>query len=191
MAHEDKSPTGISAGKASPPNQRGKLTANNQHQRKEQNTNAEKKNGTISSETGKGSTPSTGTSSAQNGTETTQGGDTISSIKVPRQPLWTKPNAIPTFQVNDGSKIEIVTVEDEQRHSMVRNSFEKSSIEAGVSGGYAGVGVGVTGGFSSDSQEGKSDENKATTTKMVGKYMVSAVLLPFSPSTLSEQSHNH
>lgn len=148
---------------AKPAKQQGKLNA------KEQVTNAQKKNGTISSETGKGSAPSTETPSTQTGKEKIQGVDTSPSTSVPRQPLWTKPNAIPTFRVNDGSKIEIVTVKDEQSHSMVRNSFEKSSIEAGVSGGYAGVGVGVTGGFSSDSQKGKSDEDKATETKMVGK----------------------
>jgi hypothetical protein len=104
--------------------------------------------------------------------KTTQGGATTSSATELRQPSWSKPNAIPNHRVNDGSKIEIVTVEDEQRDSMVRNSFEKSSIEAGVSGGYAGVGVGVTVGSSSDSQKGELKEKKSTTTKMIGKYMV-------------------
>ncbi|KAK8103221.1 hypothetical protein PG984_016367 [Apiospora sp. TS-2023a] len=180
----DTSPTKISTEMANATKQQGKINANNQHHRKEQNTNAQKKNGTISPETGKGSAPSTETPSTQTGKEKTQGGGTSSSTSVPRQPLWTKPNAIPTFRVNDGSKIEIVTVEDEQRHSMVRNSFEKSSLEVGVSGGYAGVGVGVTGGFSSDSQKGNSKEDKATTTTMVGKYMLPRVTLTLRPEDL-------
>ncbi|KAK7973445.1 hypothetical protein PG988_007579 [Apiospora saccharicola] len=189
-AETDTPSTNTSTQTVNPTKQQGKPNANNQNHRKEQNTNAQTNNGNVSSETGKSSTPSTETPSTQAGKEKnpgkekTQGGDTSSTPSVPRQPLWTKPNAIPTFRVNDGSKIEIVTVEDEQRHSMVRNSFEKSSIEAGVSGGYAGVGVGVTGGFSSDSQKANSKEGKATTTKMVGKYMLPRVTLTLRPEDL-------
>ncbi|KAI0392574.1 hypothetical protein F5Y17DRAFT_459707 [Xylariaceae sp. FL0594] len=73
---------------------------------------------------------------------------------------WSKPNAIPTFQVNDGTKIDIVTVEDETKQSFVLKSFEKSSTEATVSGGYGGVGVGISGGFASESQKGSSKETK-------------------------------
>ncbi|KAK0660881.1 hypothetical protein QBC41DRAFT_383282 [Cercophora samala] len=95
-----------------------------------------------------------------------------------------KPNAIPSYMVNDGTKIDIVTVEDETRHSFIRNNFEKSSTETTVSGGYGGLGVGVSGGMSSESQRGHRDEQKKFTSKMIGNYMIPRVTLMLKPEDL-------
>ncbi|OLN95525.1 hypothetical protein CCHL11_05146 [Colletotrichum chlorophyti] len=84
---------------------------------------------------------------------------------------WKKPNAIPNYRVTDGTKIDIITVEDETRHSMVLNNFAKSSTEKTPCGGYGGFGVAASGGISSESQQSKVDEGKQFSSKMIGKYM--------------------
>lgn len=84
-----------------------------------------------------------------------------------------KPEAIPTFLVEDGTKIDVQTVDTETRQSLVENNFDKMSAELKVTAGYAGVGVGVEAARSTDQQEGHLTETKSYKQKMIGKYMVS------------------
>lgn len=79
---------------------------------------------------------------------------------------------MPNYFVNDGTKIDIIVVEDDMRSSMVRNNFEKSSVDAKTGGGYAGLGIGMTAGLSREIQMGEKKEKKTFATKMIGQYMV-------------------
>lgn len=74
--------------------------------------------------------------------------------------------------MNDGTKIDIIVVEDDMRSSMVRNNFEKSSVDAKTGGGYAGLGIGMTAGSSREIQKGTKREEKKFAQKMIGQYMV-------------------
>ncbi|KAF6839358.1 hypothetical protein CPLU01_01778 [Colletotrichum plurivorum] len=94
------------------------------------------------------------------------------------------PNAIPNYFVNDGSKIDIIVVEDDMRSSMVRNNFEKSSVDAKTGGGYAGLGIGVTAGSSREIQKGMKKEKKKFAQKMIGQYMLPRVTLILNPDDL-------
>ncbi|KAF6796484.1 hypothetical protein CSOJ01_13144 [Colletotrichum sojae] len=94
------------------------------------------------------------------------------------------PDAIPNYFVNDGSKIDIIVVEDDMRSSMVRNNFEKSSVDAKTGGGYAGLGIGVTAGSSREIQRGTKKEKKKFAQKMIGQYMLPRVTLILNPDDL-------
>ncbi|MCJ1388515.1 hypothetical protein MMC18_001362 [Xylographa bjoerkii] len=54
-----------------------------------------------------------------------------------------KPNAMPSFTVNDESRVEITLVSSELQESMAKNNFTATSFEAGGSGTFKGVEVGV------------------------------------------------
>ncbi|OHE97201.1 hypothetical protein CORC01_07455 [Colletotrichum orchidophilum] len=86
-------------------------------------------------------------------------------------------DAIPNYGVTDGSKIDVVTVESDIRHSLVRNSFDKSSMDSKIAIGYSGLGVNMSVGSSLDSQRGKSSENKKSIKNMIGRYKLPRVTL--------------
>ncbi|WJG37039.1 uncharacterized protein FOBCDRAFT_253744 [Fusarium oxysporum Fo47] len=61
-------------------------------------------------------------------------------------PIPAKLGAIPSYAINDRSKIEITMVSNEFQESMARNNFGESSVEGSASGGWGRYLVGVTGG---------------------------------------------
>ncbi|OBR07236.1 hypothetical protein CH63R_08757 [Colletotrichum higginsianum IMI 349063] len=81
-------------------------------------------------------------------------------------------DAIPNYGVTDGSKIDVVIVESDMRNSLVRNNFEKSSMDSKIAMGYSGLGVAIGTGTSSDAQNSQSSERNRSTKRMIGKYMV-------------------
>ncbi|KAF9880810.1 hypothetical protein CkaCkLH20_01852 [Colletotrichum karsti] len=93
-------------------------------------------------------------------------------------------DAIPDFCVNDGTKIDVIVAEDDIRDSMVRNSFAKSSVDAKVGGGYAGIGIGLATGTNTQLQNGGSDEHKRSAQKMIGQYKLPRATLFLAPDDL-------
>ncbi|GIK01956.1 hypothetical protein Aspvir_005997 [Aspergillus viridinutans] len=71
-----------------------------------------------------------------------------------------KANALPSFVVNDESKIAVSLVSHELQESMARNSFSSTSFESEASGGFKGFSVGVTGGNKSSTTEGGGPRRK-------------------------------
>ncbi|TIC92698.1 hypothetical protein CH35J_010230 [Colletotrichum higginsianum] len=86
-------------------------------------------------------------------------------------------DAIPNYGVTDGSKIDVVIVESDMRNSLVRNNFEKSSMDSKIAMGYSGLGVAIGTGTSSDAQNSQSSERNRSTKRMIGKYMLPRVTL--------------
>ncbi|KAK1700797.1 hypothetical protein BDP55DRAFT_644197 [Colletotrichum godetiae] len=86
-------------------------------------------------------------------------------------------DAIPNYGVTDGTQIDVVTAETDIRNSLVRNNFEKSSIDSKMAIGYAGVGVSVAATSSTESQSAQSAKNKSSTKENIGKYKIPRVTL--------------
>ncbi|KAA8897742.1 hypothetical protein FN846DRAFT_816632 [Sphaerosporella brunnea] len=78
-----------------------------------------------------------------------------------------KPNAIPSFVLNDKSSVNVVSVTHEFQESMASNHFDSTSVEASVSGGASGWSVGGTGGVKFEN----SGSNKRTK-KEYGKVLM-------------------
>ncbi|OIW28572.1 hypothetical protein CONLIGDRAFT_617447 [Coniochaeta ligniaria NRRL 30616] len=95
-----------------------------------------------------------------------------------------KLGAIPSYVVNDQSKIQITTVSSEFQESMAKNHFDSTSVEASVSGGYAGFSVGVTGGYASENSSKNVNTNKTFSKRMIGNYMFPRVSVFLRPEDL-------
>ncbi|KAK1491742.1 hypothetical protein CABS01_12066 [Colletotrichum abscissum] len=78
--------------------------------------------------------------------------------------------AIPNYGVTDGSKIDVVTTESGIKHSLVRNSFDKSSMDNKLALGYSGIGINVASGKSFDSQGEQSSGSNRSVKSMIGIY---------------------
>ncbi|KAK1479829.1 hypothetical protein CCUS01_00383 [Colletotrichum cuscutae] len=78
--------------------------------------------------------------------------------------------AIPNYGVTDGSKIDVVTTESGIKHSLVRNSFDKSSMDNKIALGYSGIGINVASGKSFDSQGEQSSGSNRSVKSMIGIY---------------------
>ncbi|KAL2879495.1 hypothetical protein SGCOL_005102 [Colletotrichum sp. CLE4] len=87
-------------------------------------------------------------------------------------------DAIPNYGVTDGTQIDVVTAETDIRNSLVRNNFEKSSIDSKMAIGYAGVGVSVAATSSTESQSAQSAKNKSSTKENIGKYKLTTSKIP-------------
>ncbi|KAH6640375.1 hypothetical protein F5144DRAFT_589863 [Chaetomium tenue] len=99
-------------------------------------------------------------------------------------PIPAKLGAVPSYVINDRSRIEITTVMSEFQESMAKNHFSSTSVEASVSGGYAGFSVGVTGGVASESSSGQSSSNKTYSKRMIASYMFPRVSVFLRPEDL-------
>ncbi|EAQ85299.1 hypothetical protein CHGG_09313 [Chaetomium globosum CBS 148.51] len=99
-------------------------------------------------------------------------------------PIPAKLGAVPSYVVNDRSRIEVTTVMSEFQESMAKNHFSSTSVEASVSGGYAGFSVGVTGGVASESSSGQSSSNKTYSKRMIASYMFPRVSVFLRPEDL-------
>ncbi|KAJ5885448.1 hypothetical protein N7495_009958 [Penicillium taxi] len=98
--------------------------------------------------------------------------------------LPAKVGAIPSFQINDRSKIEVVSLVHQFQESMATNHFSKSSLEVGVSGGYAGNSVGVTAGVASSSSDSQKRTEKVTHKRMLASYKFPRVTVYLHPDDL-------
>ncbi|KAI3530605.1 hypothetical protein CSPX01_14714 [Colletotrichum filicis] len=85
--------------------------------------------------------------------------------------------AIPNYGVTDGSKIDVVTTESGIKHSLVRNSFDKSSMDNKIALGYSGIGINVASGKSFDSQGEQSSGSNRSVKSMIGIYKLPRVTL--------------
>lgn len=95
-----------------------------------------------------------------------------------------KPGVLPSFLVNDNSKIEVSVVSHEFQKSMAENHFSASSVEASVSGGYGGISAGVSGGYASESASGKSSSDKSYSKTMVATYKFPRVTMFLRPEDM-------
>ncbi|KAK0624297.1 hypothetical protein B0T14DRAFT_545337 [Immersiella caudata] len=95
-----------------------------------------------------------------------------------------KLGAVPSYVVNDSSRIEVSLVESEFQESMARNHFSSSSFEASASGAFKGVSAGVSGGTSSASSSGLQQGKAAYSKQMIGKYMFPRVNVFLRPEDM-------
>ncbi|KAJ0374397.1 hypothetical protein COL26b_007309 [Colletotrichum chrysophilum] len=78
--------------------------------------------------------------------------------------------AIPNYCVNDGSKIDVIDVEEGVRESMVQNSFAKSSVDAKLNGGYSKVSIGMSANTLLQMQKGQEKGKTKSNKTLVGQY---------------------
>ncbi|KAK1580373.1 uncharacterized protein LY79DRAFT_661175 [Colletotrichum navitas] len=86
--------------------------------------------------------------------------------------------AIPNYGVTDGSQIDGVVVESDIRHSLIRNHFEKSSMNSKIAVGYSGLSVALSAGANSEAERSLSSEQNMPIKRMIGKYMLVYSTLP-------------
>ncbi|KLP01968.1 uncharacterized protein Y057_7813 [Fusarium fujikuroi] len=99
-------------------------------------------------------------------------------------PIPAKLGAIPSYAINDRSRIEITMVSNEFQESMARNHFSASSVEASASGGWSGYSVGVTGGAAQENTSGGTKTKKGYAKRMIGSYMFPRVDVFLRPEDL-------
>ncbi|KAF2839889.1 hypothetical protein M501DRAFT_1015973 [Patellaria atrata CBS 101060] len=85
-----------------------------------------------------------------------------------KKKIWPR---IPTFVVNDDSKVEITLVSHEFEHSLAKNDFSNSSTEGSMSGGYAGFAVSVSAGYAKSKSESSVNTTNNFKKTMVAKYL--------------------
>ncbi|KAF5020573.1 hypothetical protein F66182_7405 [Fusarium sp. NRRL 66182] len=78
---------------------------------------------------------------------------------------------IPSFRVNDDSRIEVTAHRDELTVAMARSDFSQQSTEASVSGGAYGVELGVSAGFGTSSSRTNQSLNDSNSSTLVARYM--------------------
>ncbi|KAH7154579.1 hypothetical protein DER46DRAFT_578414 [Fusarium sp. MPI-SDFR-AT-0072] len=99
-------------------------------------------------------------------------------------PIPAKLGAIPSYAINDRSRIEITMVSNEFQESMARNHFGASSVEGSASGGWGGYSVGVTGGAAKEDASGGNKTKKTFAKRMIGSYMFPRVDVFLRPEDL-------
>ncbi|KAI7762618.1 hypothetical protein LZL87_008964 [Fusarium oxysporum] len=99
-------------------------------------------------------------------------------------PIPAKLGAIPSYAINDRSRIEITMVSNEFQESMARNRFGASSVEGSASGGWGGYSVGVTGGAAKEDASGGNKTKKTFAKRMIGSYMFPRVDVFLRPEDL-------
>ncbi|KAJ4039968.1 hypothetical protein NW753_010999 [Fusarium oxysporum] len=99
-------------------------------------------------------------------------------------PIPAKFGAIPSYAINDRSRIEITMASNEFQESMARNHFGASSVEGSASGGWGGYSVGVTGGAAKEDTSGGNKTKKSYAKRMIGSYMFPRVDVFLRPEDL-------
>ncbi|KAJ4081819.1 hypothetical protein NW761_010364 [Fusarium oxysporum] len=99
-------------------------------------------------------------------------------------PIPAKLGPIPSYAINDRSRIEITMVSNEFQESMARNHFGASSVEGSASGGWGGYSVGVTGGAAKEDTSGGNKTKKSYAKRMIGSYMFPRVDVFLRPEDL-------
>ncbi|RBA22467.1 hypothetical protein FPRO05_00814 [Fusarium proliferatum] len=99
-------------------------------------------------------------------------------------PIPTKLGAIPSYAINDRSRIEITMVSNEFQESMARNHFGASAVEGSASGGWSGYSVGVTGGAAKEDASSGKKTKKGYAKRMIGSYMFPRVDVFLRPEDL-------
>ncbi|KAI8287042.1 hypothetical protein K4K59_006951 [Colletotrichum sp. SAR11_240] len=92
--------------------------------------------------------------------------------------------AIPNYCVNDGSKIDVIDVEEGVRESMVQNSFAKSSVDAKLNGGYSKVSIGMSANTLLQMQKGQEKGKTKSNKTLVGQYKLPRATLFLTPDDL-------
>ncbi|KAK2729527.1 hypothetical protein CKAH01_02501 [Colletotrichum kahawae] len=92
--------------------------------------------------------------------------------------------AIPNFCVNDGSKIDVIDVEEGVGESMVQNSFAKSSVDAKLNGGYSKVSIGMSANTLLQMQKGQEKGKTKSNKTLVGQYKLPRATLFLTPDDL-------
>ncbi|KAK4870832.1 hypothetical protein LT330_000069 [Penicillium expansum] len=104
--------------------------------------------------------------------------------KVMTSDLPKKANALPSFVVNDESKITVSLVSHELQESMARNSFSSTSFEGEVSGGFKGVSVGVTAGTKSSTTKGEAKSETIYEKKLIAEFKFPRATIFLRPEDL-------
>jgi hypothetical protein len=93
-----------------------------------------------------------------------------------------KANAIPTYRVQDGSKIGMNSVDTASQESFVRNNFTDNSLDWKLASGFGGIGIAASGSHSWGDQHEGGESEKKLTRKIIGKYMVRMLSSCSAPS---------
>lgn len=90
------------------------------------------------------------------------------SIRRAPKPVTT---IMPSFQVNDDSRIEVTVSSHEFETSMAKNDFSSSETEGSLSAGYGGFAANVTAGHSKNTSQGSVDTKNDYNKTMIAKYL--------------------
>ncbi|KAK6541560.1 hypothetical protein TWF694_007365 [Orbilia ellipsospora] len=114
--------------------------------------------------------------------ESSADGDADGKSKLPKTSK--REMVMPSFQVNDDSRIEVIISEHEFETSMAKNDFSSKSTEASMTGGYAGFSASVSAGHS----QAKSKSTKTTETNykktIISKYLFPRATVHLHPDDL-------
>ncbi|TGJ82963.1 hypothetical protein E0Z10_g5810 [Xylaria hypoxylon] len=145
------------------------------------------------SDTGSSSLTGSSTDLTKGGGVTIATSDNLVTSEVPTPALTaediasvipTKLGAVPSYAINDQSEIKITTITSQFQESMAKNHFDSTSVEASVSGGYAGYSAGAVGGLATDNSNKQAQTNKSFSKRMVGSYMFPRVSVFLRPEDL-------
>ncbi|KAF1836077.1 hypothetical protein BDW02DRAFT_485813, partial [Decorospora gaudefroyi] len=81
-----------------------------------------------------------------------------------------KISSFPSFVVNDASKVSVSLVSHALQESMARNSFTATSFEGEVSGGFKGIGVGLSGGASDTKHDAEGSVTTTSEKKIIADF---------------------
>ncbi|XEV01095.1 hypothetical protein FSHL1_006382 [Fusarium sambucinum] len=103
------------------------------------------------------------------------------SEPVPGKAVYT---VLPSFQVNDDSRIEITVSSHEFETSMARNDFSNHSTEGSMSGGFGGFSASVSAGYSKETSKSTKDTTNTYKKTMIAKYLLPRADILLHPTDL-------
>ncbi|CAF3480417.1 unnamed protein product [Fusarium graminearum] len=91
---------------------------------------------------------------------------------------------LPSFQVNDDSRIDITVSSHEFETSMARNDFSSNSTEGSVSGGFGGFAATVSAGYSKETSSASKNTTNTYKKTMIAKYLLPRADILLHPAYL-------
>ncbi|OBS29591.1 hypothetical protein FPOA_03528 [Fusarium poae] len=111
--------------------------------------------------------------------------ETKASIaKVEQPPGKDVYTVLPSFQVNDDSRIEITVSSHEFETSMARNDFSNHSTEGSMSGGFGGFSASVSAGYSKETSTATKNTTNTYKKTMIAKYLLPRADILLHPTDL-------
>ncbi|KAM7211203.1 hypothetical protein V8F06_013413 [Rhypophila decipiens] len=118
-------------------------------------------------------------------TATTTSATTSATTPLPiRRAVKEIASVLPSFQVNDDSRVEVIVSSHEFETSMARNDFSSTSTEASMSGGFGGFAASVTVGRESQKSSGSKITDNSYEKTMFAKYMIPRTDIYLPPDDL-------
>ncbi|KAK6508955.1 hypothetical protein TWF481_003723 [Arthrobotrys musiformis] len=135
-------------------------------------------------QTGNPSEGGVGVQAQSNTQEEVKPNDNKVEVK-PKIPTITKREMVmPSFQVNDDSRIEVIITEHEFETSLAKNDFNSMSIEGSMSGGYGGFSATVSAGFSKAHSHSKKELTNTYQKTIIAKYLFPRATVHLHPDDL-------